>query len=91
MYATFAKEAKEEGFEQLSILFSMVAEIEKQHEERYRKLLANIKDGIVFNRDEAVVWECSNCGHTYEGQNAVELCPVCQHPKAYFMLKPNNY
>lgn len=91
MYATFAKEAKEEGFDQLSELFSMVAEIEKQHEERYRKLLANIKNNIVFNKNESVVWECSNCGHTYEGQNAVELCPVCQHPKAYFMLKPNNY
>ncbi len=91
MYATFAKEAKEEGFEQLAALFTMVAEIEKQHEERYRKLLANIKEGIVFDRGEEVVWECSNCGHSYKGEKAVELCPVCQHPKSFFMLKPNNY
>ena len=91
MYATFAKEAKEEGFDELAILFSMVAEIEKQHEERYRKLYDNIKNNVVFNRDEAVVWECSNCGHSYEGEKAVELCPVCKHPKAYFYLKARNY
>ena len=91
MYATFAKEAKEEGFEELSILFSMVAEIEKHHEERYRKLLENIKKDIVFKRDENAIWECSNCGHTYTGEKAVELCPVCKHPKAYFYLKPKNY
>lgn len=91
MYATFAKEAKEEGFDTLAILFEMVGKIEKEHEERYRKLLAAVKDGTVFEKAEKVLWECSNCGHSYEGEKAIELCPVCKHPKAYFYMKAQNY
>ncbi len=91
MYAQFAREAKEEGFEQLAALFTLVGKIEKEHEERYRKLLENIKNEIVFSRQEAVEWECSNCGHTVISENAPELCPVCKHPKAYFFMKAKNY
>lgn len=91
MYATFAKEAKEEGFEELAILFDMVAKIEKHHEERYRKLLANIENNEVFKRSGENSWECSNCGHTYIGENAPQLCPVCKHPQAYFILTADNY
>lgn len=91
MYAQFAKDAKEEGFEQLAVLFEMVGKIEKEHEERYRKLLENIENNLVFERAENVTWECSNCGHTYEGSKAIELCPVCNHPKAYFYMKAKNY
>ena len=91
MYATFAKEAREEGFNDIALLFENVAKIEKDHEERYRKLFANIKDGIVFEKDNAIVWECGNCGFDYEGKNAVEVCPVCAHPKSFFFEKPKNY
>ncbi len=91
MYATFAKEAKEEGFEQLAILFELVGKIEKEHEERYRKLLANLKNGTVFEKAEKVTWECSNCGYSFDGESAIELCPVCKHPKAYFFMKAKNY
>ena len=91
MYATFAKEAREEGFNDIALLFENVAKIEKDHEERYRKLYANIKDGIVFEKDNAIVWECGNCGFAYEGKNAVEVCPVCAHPKSYFFEKPRNF
>ena len=91
MYAKFAKEAQEEGFEELSELFSMVAKIEKSHEERYRKLLASVKGNNVFGKPVKVVWECANCGHIYEGENAPEVCPVCNHPRAYFFVKAENY
>ncbi len=91
MYAKFAKEAKEEGFEQIAALFELVGKIEKDHEERYRKLLANIENNTVFEKSEKVVWECSNCGHAFEGESAPELCPVCKHPKAYFFMKAKNY
>jgi len=91
MYATFAKEAREEGFNDIALLFENVAKIEKDHEERYRKLYANIKDGVVFEKDNAIVWECGNCGFAYEGKNAVEVCPVCAHPKSYFFEKPRNF
>ena len=91
MYAGFAKDAKEEGFDDIALLFEMVGEIEKAHEERYRKLLANIEGGIVFSRDGDKIWECRNCGHIVIGQEAPEVCPVCAHPKAYFQLKPENY
>ena len=91
MYAKFAKEAKEEGFEQIAALFELVGKIEKDHEERYRKLLANIENNTVFEKSEKVVWECSNCGHAFEGESAPELCPVCKHPKAYFFIKAKNY
>ena len=91
MYAEFAVVAKEEGFDHIAALFEMVAKIEKDHEERYKKLLANIEGGLVFSRDGDMMWICSNCGHVHFGKEAPELCPVCAHPKAYFMLKAENY
>ena len=91
MYATFAKEAKEEGFDHIAFLFEQVGAIEKEHEERYRKLLENIETGIVFSRDGDMIWQCSNCGHIVIGKQAPEVCPVCAHPKAYFQIKAENY
>ena len=91
MYAEFAKVAKEEGFDHIAALFEMVAKIEKEHEERYKKLLANIDGGVVFSKDNDIVWICSNCGHIHIGKKAPEICPVCAHPQAYFMEKANNY
>ena len=91
MYANFAKEAREEGFNDIALLFENVAKIEKDHEDRYRKLLANIKEGKVFSKDPAITWECGNCGFAYIGKDAVEVCPVCAHPKSYFFEKPKNY
>lgn len=91
MYARMAKEAKEEGFNDIAWLFEAVGKIEKAHEERYRKLLANVEDGIVFSRDGDMIWECSNCGHIVIGPKAPALCPVCRHPQAYFQLKAQNY
>jgi len=91
MYATFAKEAKEEGFVEIAALFEAVAKIEKTHEERYRKLLAAVEAGTVFTRDSEIAWVCSNCGHHHYGENAPELCPVCKHPKAYFEEEATNF
>ena len=91
MYATMAKEAKEEGFDHIAFLFSEVAKIEKEHEERYLKLLANVEGGLVFSRDGDMIWQCSNCGHIHVGKQAPEVCPVCAHPKDYFQLKAENY
>lgn len=91
MYATFEKEAREEGFDHIADLFKMVGEIEKEHEARYLKLLANIEGGIVFSRDGDMMWQCSNCGHVVIGKNAPEVCPVCAHPKSYFQIKAENY
>ena len=91
MYATFAKEAREEGFDHIASLFEQVGEIEKEHEARYRKLLANIEGGLVFSRDGDMIWQCSNCGHIVVGNQAPEVCPVCAHPKAYFQIKAENY
>ena len=91
MYVRMAEEASEEGFNQIAELFSRVAKIEKTHEERYRKLLSNIKDGLVFSRDEDMMWICSNCGHVVIGKKAPELCPVCKHPKSFFELRAQNY
>ncbi len=91
MYASFAKEAKEEGFDHIAFLFSKVGEIEKLHEERYRKLLANVEAGIVFSRDGDRIWQCANCGHIVIGKQAPEICPVCAHPQAYFQIKAENY
>lgn len=91
MYAQFAEEAKEEGFNDIAVLFEMVANIEKEHEERYKKLLSNIDVGLVFSRDSDMIWICSNCGHIHIGKAAPEMCPVCNHPKAYFMLQEKNY
>lgn len=91
MYAGFAKTAREEGFEELAVKFEEVAAIEKTHEERYRKLLANVKDKKVFSKDGDVIWVCRNCGHIVIGKDAPEVCPVCNHPQAYFEIKPENY
>lgn len=91
MYAGFAKEAREEGFDHIAFLFEEVAKIEKEHEERYRKLLANIEDGLVFSREGDMIWQCSNCGHIVIGKKAPEICPVCAHPQAYFQIKAENY
>ena len=92
MYAKFAKEAKEEGFDKIAFLFESVGKIEKEHEERYNKLLKNIEDGKVFSKDGTkVAWICRNCGHIHYGETAPEICPVCSHPKAYFELKQENY
>ena len=91
MYPSFAKEAREEGFEQIAALFEAVAAIEKEHEERYRKLLANVQGGLVFSRDEDQIWQCSNCGHIVVGKKAPEVCPVCAHPQSYFQIKAENY
>ena len=91
MYATFANEAREEGFDHIAALFEGVAAIEKEHEERYRKLLANVEGKLVFSRDGDCVWQCSNCGHIVVGKAAPEVCPVCAHPQAYFQIKAENY
>lgn len=91
MYAKMAVDAKEEGFNDIAWLFEAVGKIEKTHEERYRKLLANVEGGIVFSRDGDMIWECSNCGHIVIGPKAPELCSVCKHPKAYFQIKAQNY
>ena len=91
MYPTFAKEAHEEGFEHIAFLFEQVAKIEKEHEERYKKLLENIEGGLVFSRDNDAIWQCSNCGHIVVGKKAPQVCPVCAHPQAYFEIKAENY
>lgn len=91
MYAGFAKTAREEGFEEIAAKFEMVGAIEKHHEERYRKLLKNIEDKIVFSREGDAVWQCANCGHIVVGKAAPEVCPVCAHPKSYFQLLAENY
>ena len=91
MYAGFAKEAKEEGFDEIAALFEGVAAIEKEHEERYRKLLERVEGEGVFSRDGDVIWQCSNCGHICVGKKAPEVCPVCAHPQAYFQVKAENY
>ena len=91
MYATFAKEAEEEGFAELAIKFRMVAAIEKTHEERYRTLLNNVEMQKVFEKAEETMWECRNCGHLVMGKKAPELCPVCAHPKSYFEVREENY
>ncbi len=91
MYPSFAKKAREEGFDEIAELFEGVAAIEKEHEERYRKLLKNIEDKIVFSRDGDSIWQCSNCGHIVVGKEAPEVCPICNHPRDYFQLKAENY
>ena len=84
MYARFAKEAREVGFEDIAKLFEGVGAIEKEHEERYRALLANVQGGLVFSKDGDMIWQCRNCGHIVVGKQAPEVCPVCAHPQAYF-------
>jgi len=91
MYKGFAETAKEEGFDRIAALFSLVADIEKEHEERYRTLLANLEKGIVFERSEETVWICRNCGHIHVGKAAPAKCPTCAHPQAYFEIRAKNY
>ena len=91
MYARMAKEAEEEGFMEIAAKFKMVGAIEKEHEQRYLKLLNNIDEGIVFSRDDERIWKCRNCGHIVIGKYAPEICPVCNHPKSYFEIKAENY
>ena len=91
MYAEFAKVAKEEGFDKIAFLFEEVGKIEKEHEERYKKLLENVEDGLVFSKDGDRIWKCRNCGHIVIGKSAPQVCPVCAHPKAYFEIKAENY
>lgn len=91
MYAEFAKVAREEGFDEIAVLFEGVAAIEKEHEERYRKLLANVEGKLVFSKEGDAVWQCTNCGHIVVGKSAPEVCPVCAHPQAYFQVKAENY
>ncbi len=91
MYANMAKTAREEGFPEIAAQMEGVAKVEKEHEERYRKLKQNIEEGKVFEKDDVVEWKCANCGYTYTGQKAYDKCPVCQHSQAYFELKCRNY
>ena len=91
MYAGFAKTAREEGFTKLAAQFEMVAQIEKNHEERYRKLLANVQKGEVFKKGSIVMWECGNCGHIHVGKEAPAACPVCAHPRSYFEKRAENF
>ena len=91
MYARMAKEAREEGFTEIARKFEMVAAIEKHHEERYRKLLQNIEDEKVFSKDGEAIWQCANCGHIVIGKKAPKICPVCDHPQAYFQVEAQNY
>ena len=91
MYAEFAKTARDEGFTRIALLFEGVAKIEKEHEERYRKLLENVNNEMVFSKDGEKVWVCRNCGHVHVGKEAPKACPVCAHPQAYFEVKADNY
>ncbi len=91
MYKRMAKDAREEGFEEIAVLFDGVAAVEKEHEERYLALLANIENGTVFEKDDEVAWKCSNCGHIHVGDSAPDICPVCAHPQAYFEVRAENY
>lgn len=91
MYDSFAKTAKEEGFDRIAYLFEAVGKIEKEHEERFKKLLDNLENGLVFSKDGDRIWKCRNCGHIVIGKSAPEICPVCSHPKAYFEIKAENY
>ena len=91
MYKEFAETAREEGFDNIAILFEKVGEIEKHHEERYMKLVGNIENNLVFERNEEKIWICRNCGHIYKGKNALKVCPVCKHPESYMELKAENY
>ena len=91
MYDRMAREAREEGFDEIAEKFELVGAIEKHHEERYRKLLKNIQDKRVFSKDGDVIWQCANCGHIVIGKQAPEVCPVCDHPQAYFQVKAENY
>ena len=91
MYEGFAKTAREEGFDRIAYLFEAVGQIEKEHEARYKKLIENLQDGLVFSRDGDKIWKCRNCGHIVIGKEAPAVCPVCNHPQSYFEIKAENY
>ncbi|MEE1002919.1 MAG: rubrerythrin family protein [Acutalibacteraceae bacterium] len=91
MYDRMAKEAHEEGFEEIALKFELVAKVEKEHEERYKKLLANVEGGLVFSKDGDTIWQCINCGHIVVGKSAPQVCPTCNHPQSYFQVKAENY
>ena len=91
MYREFAEVAKEEGFHEIAAMFSMIGTVEKEHEERYRKLLDNIEKGMVFKRDGVVLWKCRNCGYIHAAAEAPQVCPACKHPQSFFELKAENY
>lgn len=91
MYYDYARVAREEGFEEIAMQMDNIGKVEKEHEERYRKLKDNIETGKVFERDEDVLWQCDNCGFVYKGKKAIEECPACKHPKGYFQIKAQNY
>ena len=91
MYATFAKEAREEGLDDIAVIFEYVGKVEKAHEERYRKLLENIEQGLVFKRGDVYMWKCRNCGYIHVGKEAPQVCPTCKHPQAYFEIMAENY
>ncbi|MCI5606699.1 MAG: rubrerythrin family protein [Spirochaetia bacterium] len=91
MYSEFAKTAREEGFESIAKMFEGVAAIEKHHEERYRKLLKNVEDKVVFSKDGDAIWQCRNCGHICVGKDAPAVCPVCAHPQSFFQINAENY
>jgi len=91
MYAEYAKTAREEGLDKIAVLFESVAKIEKEHEARYRAVLKQLETDTIFIKEDVVVWICSNCGYVHTGKKAPELCPVCEHPKAYFQLKKDKY
>ena len=91
MYARMAEEADAEGFPEIAAKFRLVGKVEKAHEERYRKLLANVEGGLVFSRDGDMIWECANCGHIVVGKKAPKVCPVCEHPQSYFAIRAENY
>ena len=91
MYAKFAKEAREEGFDEIATLFEEVGKIEKEHEARYLKLLENLDKGITFKKDGVTIWKCRNCGYIHSGETAPEICPVCKHPQSFFEVRAENY
>lgn len=91
MYKDFCATAEKEGFRRAAVVFQEIAEVEEQHEKRYRRLLANLREGKVFERDEVVKWKCRNCGYVHEGKSAPRVCPACQHPQAYYELMAENY
>jgi rubrerythrin len=91
LYPKFAEIAKEEGFPEVAAAFRLIAKVEAEHEKRYLKLLQNISEDKVFMKDGKVFWKCINCGYIYESEKALELCPVCLHPKAYMQVKEDNY
>lgn len=91
LYKNFGQVARDEGFPRIAVVFQEISEVEEQHEKRYLKLLANVREGKVFEKDEVVRWRCRNCGYVHEGKAAPKVCPACLHPQAYYELLAENY